>query len=135
MPSSTTRNSGNNAAVHLLHALSREVTEKQKEQREKLSAQMDSLHLSSRALNKRLNGLVGDFDKVAGERLETRYNAIAADREKSYNTAATLALFVFLLAIVLYTLLHRDVNRCLRYRRELESSDLKNKELLQSRKT
>lgn len=134
VPSSTTRNSGNNAAVHLLHALSREVTEKQKEQREKLSAQMDSLHLSSRALNKRLNGLVGDFDKVAGERLETRYNAIAADREKSYNTAATLALFVFLLAIVLYTLLHRDVNRCLRYRRELESSDLKNKELLQSRK-
>ena len=66
--------------------------------------------------------------------METRYNAIAADREKSYNTAATLALFVFLLAIVLYTLLHRDVNRCLRYRRELESSDLKNKELLQSRK-
>ena len=35
---------------------------------------------------------------------------------------------------MLYTLLHRDVNRCLRYRRELESSDLKNKELLQSRK-
>ena len=51
----------------------------------------------------RLNGLVGDIDKVAGERLEKRYNAIAADREKSYNTAATLALFVFLLAIVLYT--------------------------------
>lgn len=34
----------------------------------------------------------------------------------------------------MYAILHRDVNRRLRYRRELEASDLKNKELLQSRK-
>lgn len=134
IPLPTTQNSGNAVAVHLLHSLNREVSEKQKEQRKKLSAQMDSLHFSSQALNKRLNGLVGDFDKAAGERLETRYNAIVTDREASYNVAEMLALFVFLLAIVLYAILHRDVNRRLRYRRELETSDLKNKELLQSRK-
>ena len=62
---------------------------------------MDSLHFSSQALNKRLNGLVGDFDKAAGERLETRYNAIVTEREASYNVAEMLAHFVFLLAIVL----------------------------------
>lgn len=128
------QNDGNNAAVHLLHSLDREVAGKQKEQREKLFTQMDSLHLSSQALNKRLNGLVGDFDKVAGKRLEARYNAIATDREESYNVAAMLALFVSLLTIVLYAILHRDVNRRTRYRRELEASDIKNKELLQSRK-
>lgn len=124
-PLPTTQNSGNAVTVHLLHSLNREVSEKQKEQRKKLSAQMDSLHFSSQALNKRLNGLVGDFDKAAGERLETRYNAIVTDREASYNVAEMLALFVFLLAIVLYAILHRDINRRLRYRRELEASDLK----------
>lgn len=129
-----TRNDDGNTAVYLLHALSREVTEKQQEQREKLSAQMDSLHQSSLALNRRLNGLICDFDKVAAERLEARYSAIGTEREESYNAAVMLALFVFLLAIILYVILHRDVNRRLSYHRELEISHRKNRELLQSRK-
>ena len=130
---SVSPNSGSNAAVYLLHSLNREVTEKQKAQQQKLSQQMDSLYLSSRMLNGRLSVLVSDFDKVAGERLAARYKAIVADSEKSYNTAARLSLFVLLLAIVLYTVVHRDVNRSLKYRRELEYLNRKNRELLNAR--
>ena len=45
-----------------------------------------------------------------------------------------LALSVSLLAIMLYTIIHRDLNRRLRYERELEQSDRRNRELLRSRK-
>lgn len=47
---------------------------------------------------------------------------------------AGLALSVSLLAIMLYTVIHRDLNRRLRYERELEQSDRRNRELLRSRK-
>lgn len=127
-------NDDGNTAAYLLYALSREVTEKQQEKREKLSIQMDSLHQSSLALNRRLNGLIRDFDTVAVERLEARYSIIETEREESYNAAVMLALFVFLFAIMLYVILHRDVNRRVRYHRELEISHRRNRELLQSRK-
>lgn len=47
---------------------------------------------------------------------------------------ASLALSVSLLAIMLYTIIHRDLNRRLRYERKLEQSDRRNRELLRSRK-
>lgn len=132
LPSSGARNGGN-AVVYLLHSLNREVTDRQKEQQKKLFIQMDSLHRSSQTLNTRLSILVGDFERTAGDRLETRYGVIVADREASYDMAVALALFIFLLTIVLYTILHRDVNKRLRYRQELECLNGKNLELLAAR--
>ncbi len=128
------QNDGNNAAVHLLHSLDREVAGKQKEQREKLFTQMDSLHNKSRLLNRRLNGLAGDFEKAAGLRWESRYGSIIMENQESYAIATTLAFFAFVLAIVLYAIVHRDVNRRIEYERRLEKSNRKNKELLQSKK-
>ena len=45
-----------------------------------------------------------------------------------------LALSVSLLAIMLYTIIHRDLNRINQYQRQLEASNRENTELLQSRK-
>ena len=47
---------------------------------------------------------------------------------------AGLALSVSLLAIMLYTVVHRDLNHRIRYERKLEQSDKRNRELLRSRK-
>lgn len=126
-------NNESNITVHLLHSLNREVAEKQRIQREKLFGQMDSLHRSSKLLNRRLNGLVGNFDKAASERLETRYGEITAEREESYFVAARLALFVFLLAIIFYLIAHRELNRQNLYRKRLEHLNREHTTLLAAR--
>lgn len=132
-PAPPISNSGNNTAVYLLNSLNREVTEKRKTQRTRLFLQMDSLHHSSQILNQRLNGLVGDFEKAGNERLEAGYSKIVADSEESYNVAASLAVCIFLLAIVLYLIVHRDTGRRIKCLRELECLNGKNRELLTAR--
>lgn len=84
-------------------------------------------------LNIRLNELVFDFETMAGWRLKMRYKEIVSSREKSYYTAAVLSLFVFLLAMVIYIFVHRDVNKKCRYQRKLEYLNAKNQELIKSR--
>lgn len=132
-PPSGAANGGNTTAVRLLHSLNREVAQRQEAQQKRLFAQMDSLHRSSRMLNTRLNGLVTDFERAAGDRLEKRYREIVSGREESYNAAMLLSLFVFVSAVILYTLVHRDVDRRYRRRQELERLNRKNRELLEGR--
>lgn len=108
--------------------------EKQKAQRDSLLRQMNSWYVNSHTLNLRLNTLIGYFEKEANLHLLSGYEALIAGREESFYTASGLALFIFLLAIVLYIILHRDVNRRYRYEKALELSDRKNKDLLLSRK-
>lgn len=128
-----TMNCNNAATVKLLHSLNDEVSEKQESQQQRLFLQMDSMHAKSRMLNVRLNGLVVDFETMAGRRLEMRYKEIVAAREESYNTVAVLSLFILLLAIIIYICVHRDVNKRYRYRKELEHLNCKNRELLEAR--
>lgn len=47
---------------------------------------------------------------------------------------ASFALFVSLLTVMLYTIMHRNLNRRLRYAGKFERSDRRNRELLRSRK-
>lgn len=121
-------------AVPLLRSLNREVVEKQKAQREKLLLQMDSLYENNQTLNRKLNMLVEDFEKETGRHLSSGYEALIADREDSFRAASWLAAFVFLLAAVLYIIVHRDVNKRYRYEQALEIADETNRNLLQSRK-
>lgn len=127
-------NEGDNAAVRLLHSLSHEVTARQTQQRNRLFFQMDSLYADSRMLNVRLNTLASDFERIADKRLTAGYTAMAVDREKSFDIVTILSLIMFVLAIVLYVIIHKDVNRRSRYEKELEISARKNRELMQSRK-
>ena len=125
---------GNNAAaVRLLYSLSNEVNKKQEIQQRVLLLQMDSLCIKSRILNMRLNALIVDFETMVRQRLEMRYKEIISSREESYNTATVLSFLVFLLAVIIYIFVHRDVNKKCKYRKELEYLNVKNRELLQGR--
>ena len=118
----------------MLHSLDEKVTLEQAERQARLLAQMDSLYVGSTELNERMNSMVSEFERENNERLTARYKAFVLERDNSYYMVAGLALAVSLLAIMLYTVIHWDLNRRLRYERELEQSDKRNRELLRSRK-
>lgn len=120
--------------IPLLHSLHREVTEKQKERQTRLFRQMDSLYENSQTLNRKLNTLIGDFEKEAASHLSSTYEVLITSREESFYIVSGLATFVFILAIGLYIIVHKDINRRYGYEKALELSDRKNKDLLQSKK-
>ena len=103
--------------TRMLHSLDEKVTLEQAERQARLLAHM-----------------VSEFERENNERLTARYKAFVLERDNSYYMVAGLALAVSLLAIMLYTVIHWDLNRRLRYERELEQSDKRNRELLRSRK-
>ena len=117
-------------ATCMLHSLSFE----QAERLVQIQAQMDSLYVGGMELNERMNSIVSEFERENNERFAARYRTFVLERNNSYYVVAGLALSISLLAIVLYILIHRDLNRRLRYEREFEQSDNRNRELLRSRK-
>ena len=121
-------------ATCMLHSLNKRISLEQAERLVQIQAQMDSLYVGSMELNERMNSMVSEFERENNERFAARYRTFVLERNNSYYVIAGLALSVSLLAIVLYILIHRDLNRRLRYERELEQSDNRNRELLRSRK-
>ena len=77
----TSSSSSTAATIPLLRSLNREVAEKQKEQQERLLLQMDSLYENSQALNRKLNTVIGDFEKEAGLHWSSAYEALITSRE------------------------------------------------------
>ncbi len=122
-------------AVPLLRSLNREVIEKQKAHHERLLLQMDSLYRNNQILNGRLRTLIGDFETEAGLHLSSGYELLKHKREQSFNIISALAAFVFLFAVALYIIVHRDINKRNRYEKALKIADGENKALLLSRKS
>lgn len=121
-------------ATYMLHSLNKRISLEQAERLVQIQAQMDSLYVGGMELNERMNSIVSEFERENNERFTARYRTFVLERNNSYYVVAGLALSVSLLAIVLYILIHRDLNRRLRYEREFEQSDNRNRELLRSHK-
>lgn len=126
-------NSGKKASS-MLRSLNREISQRQGERQKRLLVQMDSLYSSSIRLNHKMNSLAADFEKESNERLATQYKTYIMEREENYCIITGLSIFTSLIAILLYVIVHRDLNRINRYQRQLEASNHENTELLQSRK-
>ena len=122
------------STASMLHSLNRELTGRQETEREKLLVQMERLYNNNMALNCRLYGIIRDFESETDRRLEERYMQFFMVRERSFYTVSTFAVFISLLTIFLYIIIHRELNRRNRYQRQLEASNRENTELLQSRK-
>lgn len=118
--------------TRMLCSLNERVVLEQAERQTRLLAQMDSLYVSSVELNGRMNSMISEFERENNERFTARYKTSVLERDNSYYMVAGLALFVSLLTTMLYTIVHRDLNRRHRYERELEQSDRRNRELLLS---
>lgn len=128
---------GNNSGKKvssMLRSLNREISQKQGERQKRLFAQMDSLYSNSIRLNHKMNSLAADFEKENNERLASQYKTYIMEREENYCIITGLSLFTSLVAILLYVIVHRELNRINRYQRQLEASNRENTELLQSRK-
>lgn len=118
----------------MLHSLNREVTKERQAQQRVLTTQMDSLYAKNTILNQKLNNLIRTLEFESNRRISDRYRQFVSEREQSYLLISFLAISVSLLAILLYFIIHRELNRKYRYEKELEASDRRNRELLQSRK-
>ena len=118
----------------MLYSLNRELAGRRETERERLLVQMERLYNNNMALNCRLYGIIRDFESETDRRLEERYMQFFMARERSFYTVFTFAVFISLLTIFLYIIIHRELNRRNRYRCQLEVSNRENMELLQSRK-
>lgn len=125
---------GTASVASMLHSLDREVTDMQETERERLLEQMDLLYGNNTDLSHRLRRIVRDFEADAGVRLDERYRQFISTRDRSFHTVSLLAVLVSSLTVLLYLIIHRDLNRISRYQRQLEASNHENTDLLQSRK-
>lgn len=123
-----------NQASSMLHSLNREISQRQAERQRRLLSQMDSLYSSSIRLNHKMNSLAVDLKKENNERFATQYKMHIIEREEDYCIITALGFLTSLIAIFLYVIAHRDLNRRNRYQQRLEASNRENTELLESRK-
>lgn len=122
------------SATGMLRSLSREVTDIQKAEEERLLLQMDLLYENNTRLNRRLRSIVQELESETAFRIGERYRRFVAESDRSFHAVSVLAILISLLAIILYFIIHRDLKRKYRYQKQLEISDETNRQLLQSKK-
>lgn len=125
----------------MLRSLNRNMIAEQQAQSRRLSEHADSLAARNAELNRQLQGLVVQMDEKVQADLQKREAEIAAMREKSFIQIGGLTGFVVLLLLISYIIIHRNITRIKRYKRETadlieqqKQSIKQNEELIASRK-
>lgn len=129
---SPARTSGMKSAA-LLHSIESEIDNALHRYERTLSVRMDSLRLHNRMLNDRISLLVRNFEKMESDAFRREICWQQETRTRAFRLIAGIGIGAFLLVIILYMTVHRDVNRQHKIRMELEASNRKNEELSQSR--
>ena len=129
------------ATTTMLRSLNRNMIAEQQAQSRRLSEHADSLAARNAELNRQLQGLVVQIDEKVQADLQKREAEIAAMRERSFIQIGGLTGFVVLLLIISYIIIHRNITRIKRYKREtadligqLQKSVEQNEALINSRK-
>ena len=129
------------ATTTMLRSLNRNMIAEQQAQSRRLSEHTDSLAARNAELNRQLQGLVVQIDEKVQADLQKREAEIAAMRERSFIQIGGLTGFVVLLLIISYIIIHRNITRIKRYKREtadligqLQKSVEQNEALINSRK-
>ena len=129
------------ATTTMLRSLNRNMIAEQQAQSRRLSEHADSLATRNAELNRQLQGLVVQIDEKVQADLQKREAEIAAMRESSFIQIGGLTGFVVLLLIISYIIIHRNITRIKRYKREtadligqLQQSVEQNEALIASRK-
>ncbi|WP_301887176.1 MULTISPECIES: HAMP domain-containing sensor histidine kinase, partial [Bacteroides] len=129
------------ATTTMLRSLNRNMIAEQQAQSLRLSEHADSLAARNAELNRQLQGLVVQIDEKVQADLQKREAEIAAMRERSFIQIGGLTGFVVLLLIISYIIIHRNITRIKRYKREtadlieqLKQSVEQNEVLIASRK-
>ena len=90
----------------------------QQAQSRRLSEHADSLAARNAELNRQLKSLIRQIDGKIQADLQKREDEIATMREKSFIQIGGLTGFVVLLLIISYIIIHRNITRIKRYKRE-----------------
>ena len=129
------------ATTTMLRSLNRNMIAEQQVQSRRLSEHADSLAARNAELNRQLQGLVVQIDEKVQADLQKREAEIAAMRERSFIQIGGLTGFIVLLLIISYIIIHRNITRIKRYKREtadlieqLKQSVEQNEALIASRK-
>ena len=104
----------------MLHSLNRNMIAEQQAQSRRLSEHADSLAARNAELNRQLKSLIRQIDGKIQADLQEREDEIATMREKSFIQIGGLTGFVVLLLIISYIIIHRNITRIKRYKRETE---------------
>lgn len=118
----------------LLYSLGKEISDTTRLYEERLSAKIDSLRLQNKRLNGRISTLIQNFEKKEADSFSREIQAQQELRNRSFRLITGIGIGAFLLVIILYMVIHRDVNRQHKIRKELEASNRRNEELSQSRR-
>lgn len=125
----------------MLRSLNRNMIAEQQVQSRRLSEHADSLAARNAEINRQLQGLVIQIDEKVQADLQKREAEIASMREKSFIQIGSLTGFVVLLLVISYIIIHRNITRIKRYKRETadlirqqKQSIRQNEELIASRK-
>ena len=129
------------ATTSMLHSLNSKEIAQQQAQSRHLSEHADSLTTRNNELNRQLQSLIRQVDGKVERDLQEREAEITAMRERSFLQIGSLTGFLFLLLVVSYIIIHRDIRRIRRYKsktvsliKQIHESDMQNKELISSRK-
>lgn len=129
------------ATTSMLHSLNSKEIAQQQAQSRRLSEHADSLAIRNSELNRQLQSLIGQMDRKVERDLQKREAEITAMRERSFFQIGGLTGFLFLLLVVSYIIIHRDIHRIRRYKtktvsliKQLHESDMRNREFISSRK-
>ena len=117
----------------LLYSLEKEISDTTRLYEERLSTEIDSLRTQNQRLDGRIGALIQHFEKKEAASLSREIQAQQDLRNRSFRLITGIGIGTFLLVIILYMVIHRDVNRQHKTRMELETSNRKNEELSQSR--
>ena len=102
----------------MLRSFNRNMRTELQAQSHRLSEHADSLATRNAELNRQLQGLVVQIDEKIQVDLQKRENEITAMRERSFIQIGGLTGFVVLLLIISYIIIHRNITRIKRYKRE-----------------
>ena len=130
--SSPTGRTGMKSAA-LLHSIEKEIDNALHDYEQTLAVQMDSLRLHNRMLNEHISLLVQNFEKMESDTFRREIRWQQETRTHAFRLITGIGIGAFLLVIILYMTVHRDVNRQHKIRMELEASNRRNVELSLSR--
>ena len=99
------------ATTNMLHALNSKEIAQQQAQSRRLAAQTNSLAMRNNKLNRQLQSLIGQMDRKIESDLQGREMEITAMRERSFLQIGSLTGCLFLLLVVSYIIIHRDIRR------------------------
>lgn len=118
----------------LLRSLATEMRRTHEEKRKQLFTHMDSLNRQSASLNYKINRLITEFSHTAQTHAKEKTEIYLLGQKKSLRLVSAMGIGAALLSIVFYLILHRDLKGRYQHRVQLEKLNIKNEDLLLSRK-